>query len=49
MNYRMEIAYDGARYKGWQRLGNNPNTVQEKLKQYYRKFCRQKSRDSRFR
>lgn len=30
-NYKMLIQYDGGRYKGWQRLGNGENTVQEKL------------------
>lgn len=31
MNYRMEISYDGSRYKGWQRLGSSKETVQEKI------------------
>jgi tRNA pseudouridine38-40 synthase len=30
-NYRLTIQYDGGRYKGWQRLGNGENTIQEKL------------------
>lgn len=30
-NYRILIQYDGARYKGWQRLGNGENTIQGKL------------------
>ncbi|MGF9964647.1 tRNA pseudouridine(38-40) synthase TruA [Bacillus rhizoplanae] len=30
-NYRLTIQYDGARYKGWQRLGNNDNTIQGKI------------------
>src|SRR5690554_1316228 len=30
-NYKVEIQYDGARYKGWQRLGQNENTIQEKI------------------
>jgi len=30
-NYRLTIQYDGSRYKGWQRLGNGENTIQEKL------------------
>lgn len=38
----MEIAYDGARYKGWQRLGNNPNTVQEKIETVLSKFADKK-------
>ncbi|MBQ6468748.1 MAG: tRNA pseudouridine(38-40) synthase TruA [Lachnospiraceae bacterium] len=31
MNYRMEIAYDGTRYNGWQKLGDSSNTIQEKI------------------
>ncbi len=27
-NYKMKIAYDGTRYKGWQRLATEPNTIQ---------------------
>lgn len=30
-NYKLTIQYDGGRYKGWQRLGNNDNTVQGKI------------------
>lgn len=30
-NYRLTIQYDGGRYKGWQRLGNDDNTIQGKL------------------
>lgn len=30
-NYKMIIQYDGGRYKGWQRLGNKENTIQDKL------------------
>lgn len=30
-NYRLEIQYDGGRYKGWQKLGNDENTIQGKL------------------
>lgn len=30
-NYRLEIQYDGSRYKGWQKLGNDENTIQGKL------------------
>ena len=26
-----EMAYDGSRYKGWQRLGNTDQTIQGKL------------------
>ncbi len=30
-NYKMIIQYDGGRYKGWQRLGGEENTIQAKL------------------
>lgn len=30
-NYKLTIQYDGARYKGWQRLGNTDNTIQGKI------------------
>jgi len=30
-NYRLNIQYDGGRYKGWQRLGNGENTIQGKI------------------
>ena len=30
-NVRLDICYEGTRYRGWQRLSNNDNTIQEKL------------------
>lgn len=30
-NYKLTIQYDGGRYKGWQKLGDNENTIQGKL------------------
>ncbi len=30
-NYRMTLQYEGTRYNGWQRQGNTPNTIQQKL------------------
>ena len=30
-NYKLTIQYDGGRYKGWQRLGDNENTIQGKI------------------
>lgn len=30
-NYKLTIQYDGGRYKGWQRLGDGENTIQEKI------------------
>lgn len=29
--YKMEIAYDGSRYQGWQRLGDTDKTIQGKI------------------
>ncbi len=31
MNYRMQIQYDGARYRGWQRQAATGDTIQGKL------------------
>lgn len=30
-NIKLNIQYDGTRYKGWQRLGNEENTIQSKI------------------
>ncbi len=30
-NLRMDICYDGTRYRGWQRLGDSDNTIQGRL------------------
>ena len=30
-NLRLDICYDGTRYRGWQRLANTDNTIQQKL------------------
>lgn len=30
-NVRLDLCYDGTRYKGWQRLANTDNTIQAKL------------------
>ncbi len=30
-NLRLDLCYDGSRYKGWQRLPNSDNTIQAKL------------------
>lgn len=32
-NYRLDLCYDGSRYRGWQRLGNADLTIQGKLEQ----------------
>ena len=30
-NFRLDLCYEGTRYKGWQKQGNTGNTLQEKL------------------
>lgn len=30
-NLRLDLCYDGTKYKGWQRLSSNDNTIQSKL------------------
>ncbi|WP_062049429.1 tRNA pseudouridine(38-40) synthase TruA [Bacillus sp. JCM 19034] len=37
-NFKLVIQYDGARYKGWQRLGNQSNTIQGKIEQVLTKL-----------
>lgn len=37
-NYRMVIAYDGTRYKGWQSQKNAENTIQGKLNSIFTKL-----------
>ena len=32
-NYKFVLEYDGTRYSGWQKLGNDDNTIQGKLEQ----------------
>lgn len=32
-NYKLELSYDGSRYRGWQRQGNTPSTVQGRLEE----------------
>lgn len=32
-NFRLILAYDGTRYRGWQRLGDSEQTIQGKLEQ----------------
>lgn len=36
--YKMEIAYDGSRYLGWQRLGNTDSTIQGKIEGVLSKY-----------
>ena len=37
-NFKMLLAYDGTRYKGWQRLGNSDQTIQGKLEEVLTKM-----------
>ena len=37
-NYKLTLAYDGSRYKGWQRLGAGEVTVQDMLEDVMRKI-----------
>ncbi len=37
-NYRMTVQYDGTRYNGWQRQGNTPNSIQEKIENILEKM-----------
>lgn len=37
-NIKMKLQFDGSRYSGWQRLGDNDNTIQEKLEALLRKM-----------
>ena len=30
-NFRMTLCYDGTRWRGWQRQGNTPNTIQARV------------------
>ena len=30
-NYRLELSYDGTRYRGWQKLGDSENTIQNRV------------------
>ncbi len=32
-NYKMVISYDGTRYKGWQRLATDENTIQNRIEE----------------
>jgi len=41
-NYWLSLAYDGSRYKGWQRQGNTENTLQGKLETALGRILNQK-------
>ncbi|MFI3231430.1 MAG: tRNA pseudouridine(38-40) synthase TruA [bacterium] len=38
-NYKIIVAYDGTRYKGWQKQGNTKETIQQKLQDVVSKMC----------
>ncbi|GAA0117134.1 tRNA pseudouridine(38-40) synthase TruA [Clostridium senegalense] len=38
-NFKITIEYDGSRYKGWQRLQDNENTIQGKIENVLTKLC----------
>ena len=40
-NFKLVLCYDGSRYRGWQRQGNTPNTVQAKLEALLSDILRQ--------
>lgn len=37
-NYKLEISYDGSKFRGWQKQGNTENTVQGKLEAVLSQF-----------
>ncbi|KOA20468.1 tRNA pseudouridine synthase A [Clostridium homopropionicum DSM 5847] len=37
-NIKLTIQYDGSRYKGWQKLGNEDNTIQGKIEKVLREL-----------
>jgi tRNA pseudouridine38-40 synthase len=41
-NYKLTIQYDGGRYKGWQRLGGDENTIQSKIETVLSKLLDQR-------
>ncbi|MCT4613227.1 MAG: tRNA pseudouridine(38-40) synthase TruA [Clostridia bacterium] len=41
-NYKLEISYDGSKYRGWQRLGNTPETIQGKIETVLSKMTGEK-------
>jgi len=38
MNYRLNISYDGTKYKGWQRQTSTSNTIQGKIEETLSKY-----------
>lgn len=41
-NYKLTLCYDGSRYSGWQKQGNTPGTIQEKLERLLSRLLEQK-------
>lgn len=42
MNYKLNLSYDGAKYKGWQRQRSTPNTIQGKIEETLSKYLNKK-------
>ena len=42
MNYRMDISYDGTKYKGWQRQKSTSHTIQGKIEEILSKYFDEK-------
>ena len=40
-NYRLVLCYDGAKYNGWQRLGDTDNTIQNRVETLLSRFLEQ--------
>ena len=38
-NYKITVAYDGAKYNGWQKQGNTSNTMQERFEKVLERMC----------
>ena len=41
-NFKLTLCYDGTRYRGWQKQGNTPNTIQGKLETLLTRLLEQK-------
>lgn len=42
-NYKLTLQYDGGRYKGWQKLGNSENTIQEKFSRAVSEYTKEET------
>ena len=41
-NFRLTLCYEGTRYRGWQKQGNTPNTIQDRVENLLSKLLNQK-------